>query len=332
MSVSISVVLCSRNGAQFVEEQFLSILAQDVPPNEIIVSDDASTDETLEIIKSAFVNARVRFPDVRLILLRNPTALGVVGNFESALRVASGNLIALSDQDDVWIPSKLRALAGRFAGEPSLLLVHSDARLVDENGISLGTTLFSTLRIGASALARERREGGLSELMKRNVVTGATTMIKREILDFAGEFPRSWVHDEWLAVIAAAVGRIDYDARQLIDYRQHETNQIGVRQLDLRGRLRKLTMARLQRNARLLERAEDLVRHLGTIRRIIHADALQNAEEKLRHERVRSSLSPHPLLRLGPVSREVLSGRYFSCGLGIQDIVRDLVQPGGEPS
>lgn len=331
MNFSISVVLCTHNGAEFVEEQLASIVAQELMPSHIIISDDASTDGTPDVIESFLLLLAVTHPEITLHFIRNVAPLGVVGNFEAALRLANGDLVALSDQDDVWDPSKLRVLTRYFAEKPSLLLVHSDALLVNDSGESLGRSLFSALRISRAVLARERDGGGFGELMKRNIVTGATVVFRRRLLDVAGAFPRSWVHDEWLAVIAAAVGAIDFDDNELIQYRQHAANQIGAKELTLKARLVKLGAHRFERNARLLRRAHDLVSHLTSLGAEVPPALLALAKEKLRHEEVRSSLKANRVGRILSICRELFSGRYFSCGLGIQDVLRDVVQPAGAP-
>ncbi len=326
--MTISVVLCTHNGARFIEEQLSSILAQERLPSEIVISDDASSDGTLDVVETFLAGARVAHPEIRFHVVKNLAPLGVVRNFEAALRLATGSFIALCDQDDVWLPSKLRVLAARLENDPSLALLHSDARLVGEHGDPLGLSLFDALRISRSILRQERKSGGFPQLMKRNIVTGATVLFRRSLLDVAGDFPRSWVHDEWLAAVGAATTAIDYEAAELIDYRQHSQNQIGAQQLNFSARFERLRAGRTVRNERLLSRAAALVAHLDVIRDRVHPSALILAGDKLSHEQVRSSLPVNRFLRTGPVVRELLSGRYFSCGLGLQDVIRDVLQPG----
>jgi glycosyltransferase involved in cell wall biosynthesis len=326
--VKISVVLCSHNGVDFIDEQLRSILNQEESPVEVIISDDASSDGTQDVIEAFIAEARETHPVIEFRFVRNVAPLGVVGNFEAALRLARGELIVLSDQDDVWRPAKLRILSGHFVDNPDLMLVHSDALLVDDSGRSLGKSLFGALRISRATLQREHQGAGFAELMKRNIVTGATVMLRSPLLERVGEFPRSWVHDEWLAVVAAVVGIIDCDERQLIHYRQHSRNQIGAQQLNLRVRVAKLGTHRLERNARLLVRARDLVSYLTEMQGSIQPGILAHAEKKLRHEVVRSGLPEKRHSRIVPVFIEMFTGRYFSCGLGLQDVLRDIVQPG----
>ena len=321
-SPSISVALCTRNGARFVEEQVRSILAQTLQPAEIVLSDDASTDATV-----ALVTALVEPTAVALRLFANDPALGVTKNFEQALNACSGELVALSDQDDVWRPDRLERAAHLFAEQPSLLLAGSDARLVDEGGEPLGSTLFDTLSISDAEFAAIDGSDAFAALLRRNIVTGATTMIRRELVEAAVPFPSSWVHDEWLATVASAIGGIAMSREPLIDYRQHGGNQIGVSNLSLAGKVRRVLEPRSGRNARLEARSRALVERLESWGASVPPEMTDGARGKLDHERVRNALPKSRLRRIRPVLREARNKGYERYGLGRQDILRDLVQP-----
>jgi glycosyltransferase involved in cell wall biosynthesis len=324
-----SVVLCTHNGARFIREQLESILAGTILPDEIVVSDDASTDDTLDIVDE--VIGRFRAANTRsgvdLRILRNPVALGVVRNFEQAVTAATGRYIVLSDQDDRWSTSRIAVAAAKFAAEPDLLLLFSDARLVDASGHPLGYSLFDALAITEAEKAAFRSPHPLAALLARNVVTGATTAFRRDVLSHALPFPSEWVHDEWIAAIAAATGRIDYAVEQLIDYRQHGNNAIGATKIGMRGRLQKLREPREERNRLLVGRAGALVDRLGALGDLVQAAELESAQAKLEHERARLALPAGRVRRVGPVVRELRSGGYSLYGRGMQDVLRDLVQP-----
>jgi len=321
-SPSISVALCTRNGARFVEEQVRSILAQTLQPAEIVLSDDASTDATV-----ALVTALVEPTAVALRVFTNDPALGVAKNFEQAMLACGGELIALSDQDDVWRPDRLEVMAALFAASPSLLLASSDARLVDESGEPLASTLFGTLAISDAVFAAVDRGEAFDALLRRNIVTGATTMVRRALVEAAVPFPGSWVHDEWLAAVAAAIGGVEMSRETLVDYRQHGANQIGVSRLSLVGKVRRALEPRSDRNARLEARSRALVDRLESWGATVPRAVLDGARGKLDHERVRNSLPGNRLRRIRPVLREARGKGYERYGLGRQDVLRDLVQP-----
>ena len=326
-AATVSVALGTHNGAAYLGAQLESILAQSHPVDEIVLSDDASSDGTVQLAERLLEGHRMTDAATpALIVLRNPTPLGVTANFEQALLEASGDLIALSDQDDVWRSDRVARAVQEFTARPSVELVASEARLVDGAGAPLGRSLLETLGVGASLRERLASDAAFDELLKRNVLTGATMMVRRELVTRAAPFPRSWVHDEWLAVVAAVGGGLAVVDEPLVDYRQHDANQIGVTRLGVGGRFGRLRMPRTERNARVLARASALSERLPPIATRDPMVA-ERVLDKLAHERLRSSLPSRRIARFGPVVREWRTGRYVRYGLGAQDVVRDLVQP-----
>lgn len=325
----VSVALCTYNGSDFIEEQLRSILDQTRAAQEIVVSDDGSTDGTPAEVERVFAAWQGEHPgqDVGLRLIRNPAPLGVTANFEQALAACAGELIALSDQDDVWPPERLALLAAEFASRPRLQLLHTDARLVDEAGRPTGRTLLSTLGVSAAEQAAEHRGRAFDLLLRRNIVTGATVMLRRELVQRARPFPAAWVHDEWLAIVAAATGEVDLLELALLDYRQHSGNQIGASSLDAAGKLGRLRAPRTARNARLLARARALQERAALLQPAPSAGTLALIDAKLAHEHRRSTLPAFRPARLASVLAGWRAGDYRRFGLGLQDVLRDLMQP-----
>ncbi|MBC7677901.1 MAG: hypothetical protein H7233_02770 [Pseudorhodobacter sp.] len=163
--------------------------------------------------------------------------------------------------------------------------------------------------------------------LRRNIVTGATMMVRRELVERSRPFPAAWVHDEWMAMVAAATGLVDLLEDQLTDYRQHGGNQIGVTSLDASGKLGRLRAPRTARNARLLARAAALQERASGFEPAASASVLALVDAKLAHETRRSALPETRLLRVGPIVRGWRAGDYSRFGLGLQDVLRDLVQP-----
>lgn len=325
---TISVALCTHNGERFVESQVQSILDQTLPPSQLVLSDDASADATVQLVTALVENHRASHPERPLdfVVFRNERALGVAGNFEQAILACDGDLIALSDQDDVWVPERLAEIRAVFAANSQLSLVHSDARLVDDNGAPLGATLFDSIGVSRWERETETTADALRVLVRRNIVTGATAVFRRELVSRAMPIPDAWIHDEWLAAVAAAVGRIGIDARHLVDYRQHGANQIGAAKLSFIQKLAKLQEPRSERNRILLLRAEQLASRLQKLKADPRLVSL--ARTKVRHETFRSSLPANRLFRVVPVLVRAGGGWYRHFGMGAQDVLRDLIQPG----
>ncbi len=327
MSPTISVALCTHNGERFLEEQLRSILAQSVPPSEIVLADDASTDETVEIARRVMAGR----PEVTLIVQRNPVALGVTANFESAIRRCTGDLIALCDQDDIWHPGRLARASREFDTRPELDLVFTNARLVDTRGESLDRTIFDVLEVRAADLAAVHAGAGFSVFIKRNIATGATMMFRRRLLDVALPFAPDWVHDEWLAMLAAATGQLEAIEEELIDYRQHDTNQIGVDYPTLRRKVMRALEPRHGRNARLARRSVQFRDRVESLDSRVTSPVRLAARTKAESETLRASLPSSRLRRVAPVLRAHRRGWYSTyASQGRLDMVRDLLQPHGD--
>lgn len=294
------------------------------------MSDDASGDGTIAIVERVVAewNSSQVTP-IDLVVLRNATPLGVTSNFEQAIAACGGDLIALSDQDDVWHPGRLARILDVWAERPTVRVVATDATLVDREGVGLGYSLFEALEVTKRDLALVNGREPFAALMRRNIMTGATMVFSREVLDVAVPFPSSWVHDEWIATMGAALGDVVLLDDQLIDYRQHGGNQIGALRLTFTDKVRKLFEPRADRNARLLAQAEALAERTALHTELLSSRVRQTAEGKLAHERARSALPTMRVHRLIPVLAAGVAGRYGTFGRGAMDMVRDICQPSG---
>lgn len=320
----MSVALCTHNGERYLGAQLASILGQTVPPAEVVISDDASTDGTTPILEEFAAEASAR--GVAVTLLHNAVALGVTANFEKAIRACSGQFILLSDQDDVWEPERVERTVAALEGAD---LVFTDATLVDANGRPIGRGLFEELGIADSELDAVRTGKAFAVLVRRNLATGATVGFRSTLLASALPIPSPWVHDEWLAMIAAVVGRVAVLDERLVRYRQHGANQIGVRQRTLRYKAGKVLEPRGQRNAGIVARAATLLERLEAIGADTGVRGV--VEEKLRVETARLRLPRSRWRRIPPVLAAARRGDYRLTSQGRMDILRDVLQSHAEP-
>ena len=327
MTPDISVALCTRNGARYLPAQIRSICTQEPLPREIIVSDDGSSDDTLAVVRETIALCGVA-DRIALRVFSNMPPLGVTRNFEQAVRACSHELIVLCDQDDVWHPGRLARMAAQFEARPDLLLLHTDARLVDADLQPLGSTLFHALEVQPAELEAISRGDAFSVLLRRNLVTGATTMFRRTLLDAALPFAPEWVHDEWLAAIAAATGRMDVLPEPTIDYRQHASNQIGARRLTLSEKIAKAFAERGDKHVARLHRADALLQRLLQLGDRVPAAWLEAQRAKVAHQRFRAGLPKARPLRVVPILAEAARGRYARFGRGGHAIAQDLLERG----
>lgn len=321
----VSVVLCTYNGERFLDAQLDSLLAQTRLPDEVIASDDASSDGTWARLQAFAERAGGRGIEVRL--QRNPANLGYVHNFEQGLQAAGGELLFPCDQDDAWHPRRIELCVKAFARDPGLLLLHTDARLVDAAGEPLGRRLFEVLGVTAGELTAMHAGRAAEVLLRRNIVTGATMALRRELLTQALPVAEGWVHDEWLAAVAALVGRVNTLEETTIDYRQHGGNQLGARKRSLGER----ADAGARRDYR-----EAMAAKMCALAWRVDAGGLQPPDdarellrERLRHDRVRTSLPRARWQRIAPVLGELRAGGYARFGTGLRGALLDLVGPPG---
>ncbi len=315
-----SIALATYNGSAFVAEHLDSLARQTRLPDELIVCDDCSADDTVEQVERFAGHAPF---SVRIE--RNPLNLTSTPNFEKALGLCTGDVIFFADQDDVWRPNKIAALTDVLAADPEIGLVFSNGRVVDAELEPLGHDLWTALGFGR-AERRRLRSGRAAAVFARHVVAAGTTAAFRSAyrelyLPFPGLRD---CHDAWVAFLIASVSGIGMVDEELIDYRVHGANQIGIHRLSLSEQLEK---ARWQlasgifrygveffgaARARLVDRADADPRTLALI------------DRKIEHCRTRDELPSALFARLPAILGESLSGRYWRFSYGIRSIAQDL--------
>ena len=318
--VKISAVVCTYNGERFLAEQLQSILDQTHPHDEIIISYDGSIDSTLDVVAEfSSRHSGAKKPQWTVQSRKKP--LGVAGNFASALTKAQGEFIALADQDDVWEPNRLeRGLAGFRDG---VLLAHSDATLIDGVGQPTGF-LMSALRLTGGERRSLLSGKALEAFLRRNLVTGATTMIRTSLLQQALPIPEGWVHDEWLALVAAVQGGVVFSEESLIRYRQHGGNEIGAAKTNLDEANRRLRETRTDFFSRKLLRNAGISRVLERDPNWLGSEARAELSVKLDFDHWRSQLPAQRWGRVLPVMIRWAQGDYGRFARGYLDVIRDL--------
>lgn len=225
--MKLSVALCTYNGESFLAEQLASILDQTIPVDEVIVCDDGSTDSTLSILEF-FANEHAN----KIIVLKNDANKGTVKSFERGIKECSGDIIFLSDQDDIWYKNKVELLLLAFEKDKKSLLFFSDADLIDELGRSLPESLWAKWKFDAKQQAYwSTNNKAFSSLINGdNKITGATVAFKRRLKDYMFPFdlPKNVWHDTWLGIVAAGLGGLRFIAQPTMKYRIHKQQQIGI--------------------------------------------------------------------------------------------------------
>jgi glycosyltransferase involved in cell wall biosynthesis len=209
----VSIALCTYNGTKFIRKQLDSILDQTHKNLEIVVVDDCSTDDTYKIISDYAEK------DNRLRCYKNEVNQGYNKNFEKAISFTTGNYIAISDQDDIWMPHKITSLLERM-GDNWLIFSNSyyindeDERIREERTLVMGLDLASS---------------NYKSLLLTNYVTGHTTLFKREFINYFLPFPEKGFYDWWMGFIALYHQKIAFLDEVLTKYRIHEASVIQKR-------------------------------------------------------------------------------------------------------
>lgn len=215
----ISVALCTYNGAAHIAEQLHSIIGQSCQPDEIVICDDCSTDGTLDIARSVLSGWRGE-----TLLFENEQNLGFSCNFQKAMGLCRGELIFLSDQDDIWHKDKIAIITEAMNSHPEAMLAVHDAVLVDMDRHVLKTSFWEYLT--PPFRKEELNSCHYRRLFCSNVVQGCACALRRELFEQAQPFPKAACHDEWLALVAIASDSLLLVDMPLLEYRQGN-NQIG---------------------------------------------------------------------------------------------------------
>lgn len=203
----ISVCMATYNGEKYIVEQLESILCQLSDEDELIISDDGSKDNTLKII----ADYAVKFKNI--ILIDGPKQ-GVVKNFENALKLAKGDYIFLTDQDDIWKKNKVQTILRYFSSTDCQVILH-DADIIDAN-----------LNIISESFYKHRgsKQGFLRNIYK-NSYLGCCMAFTKKTLNQALPFPRNIeMHDWWIGLIGESNKSTLLISEKLISYRRHRNN------------------------------------------------------------------------------------------------------------
>jgi glycosyltransferase involved in cell wall biosynthesis len=229
---SISVAIATYNGEKYLEEQLDSILSQTLKPSEIIVCDDQSTDGTREILEKYQQKGLIKY-------FVNDKRLGFIGNFKRAVSLTSPeNYIALSDQDDIWLPSKIQAAAElllKIEGSNRPAMVYSDLVLVDEDKNLLNKSFRNELGQGGYIHC-------LETLLFGSFVNGCTMLMNPNMRNYFSSIPEKGTlnHDTWMSLIAYTFGEVAVVPDSLILYRRHSNNATDVGNFHKLGRFSRL--------------------------------------------------------------------------------------------
>jgi glycosyltransferase involved in cell wall biosynthesis len=205
--MKVSIAMATYNGEEYIKEQLESFINQTIQPDELIISDDKSTDNTLKIIHEFAEN--VSF-EIKVTV--NDYNLGYTGNFNSALLKSTGDVVFLCDQDDVWFPEKIKHMLNVMNNNPDNLVYMNDTLLTDDKLNSKNLTKYGQIKS--------------ADLGDDKFVMGCCCMIRQELLTYCLPVPSELKgHDDWIVGIAEGLSQKYIDETVLQYYRRHESNE-----------------------------------------------------------------------------------------------------------
>lgn len=234
----LQILMATYNSGSYLAPQLDSILAQDFQDFEILIRDGGSTDGTLEVI------AQYRKKAPEKISLIGQERAGARENFSQLLKSADGSLLMFADHDDIWMPDKISSFLAKFKelemryGSATPLLLFSDAVVTDRRLNKISDSLMEYQNLNPHELS-------LNRLILQNVPSGNAMLFNRALADLAMPIPETAVmHDHWLALAAAAFGKIGYLDRPTVYYRQHGDNVFGASRYSVLSLVRRLKLGR----------------------------------------------------------------------------------------
>lgn len=204
----ISVCIATFNGEKYIQRQLHSILSQLSDKDEIVISDDSSTDNTLAIIRN--------FEDLRIKIHEDQHFKSPIYNFGFCISQAQGNIIYLADQDDFWLPTKVEIINAAFRKDSALMLVATNGYVVEESSEAIPSMLYGNKTKFTSSVFKN---------IIKNRFVGCTLAFRREIVDIILPLPSHLpMHDSWIGIMSKIFGKVHFIDEPLITYRRHTSN------------------------------------------------------------------------------------------------------------
>lgn len=226
--MTTSVALCTYNGSQYLRQQLESIADQSYCVDEIVICDDNSRDDTCCIIEK-FIR---QHPEIKVVFIKNERNVGFLKNFEKAISCCSGDIIFLSDQDDIWMPDKVISFIEYFENNEDIDVAFSNAKLINSTGTAYFLkTLFEVVGLDKKNKRLFTHGLALDLLATSGRMTGCTSAVRASFLPYIIPFKVSsvkMIHDEIMAVIAASYDKIGFIDKCLVSYRQHDNQTVGI--------------------------------------------------------------------------------------------------------
>jgi glycosyltransferase involved in cell wall biosynthesis len=324
LPLRLSIAMTTYNGSQYVLDQIECFARQTLLPDELVVCDDCSSDDTVGVVRRFAAGAPF---EVRVSV--NETNLGYTQNFARAIGLTTGDIIFMSDQDDIWHPEKLRRFADVFTREPQTSLVMCDANLVESDLKPRGERYWHSRHFGPE-YQWQVDNGAAFQVMIKNpewIMAGATMAFPARLKPLILPIPLEWTYDTWISVMTAAAGPVALIREPLNDYRQHPCQTIGI--FRATSTATKLEWSRQMGGyfQEMADRFHVVIERLARQGSFVREPCWREiVEGKISHWSTRARTRQRPRLgRLPALVCELLSGRYHHYSKGLSSMAHDLL-------
>lgn len=211
----ISIALCTCNGAKYIEEQLESIYKQTVVPDEIILCDDKSDDQTVELARKSLIHSGIEYK-----IVENTSRIKVWKNFSQCISLCSGDIIFTCDQDDVWKNNKIEVFMKYFQNK-ACVMAYSDAQIVDTDRNILSESLWEVHGFNGKKIGLDQYK---KKVLTSMFIAGCSMAFRKDFFEKIAPIPLHFIHDGWIAACAPLFGDIAFIDLKLMEYRRHGSN------------------------------------------------------------------------------------------------------------
>lgn len=218
--MNVDILMATYNGEKYIARQIESIIEQSNDNWTLHIRDDASTDNTMVIVRQY---AR-RYPEKIKFFVNRENSGSPKANFFELIKNSNADVIFTCDQDDIWEKDKIEIILKEFENNDKPLLVHSDLKVIDENNNVISNSMIKSQHIDITRTS-------LNQLLVQNIVTGCAMAFNKSLADILVEPELLPVHDWWIAAVASVFGSIRYVDKCTIRYRKHKNNACGAQNM-----------------------------------------------------------------------------------------------------
>lgn len=303
--------MCTYSGENFLPQQLESIVKQTIRVDELVICDDGSKDATIDLL-----HAFAKVAPFKVHIYQNEVNLGSTKNFEKCMGLCAGEIIFLTDQDDIWRADKVEMQLQYLKEHPEMDAVFSNGLMINDDSEPIGHTIWQEIEFNEK-LQKQWNEGRSHEILFNGfVVTGATLALRKACLERLSPFPThvpDLIHDAWIAMALSLECKIGFIAQNLISYRIHSHQQVGFgSKVEYVSLSERISRTRTEKLLPLEEKAEKLNQLYLLLRAtpFVPREKLIKLYLAKQHFQRRSTLPDNRFLRLTPIFNQVVKGNY----------------------